>query len=74
MEWLHRICDIPSNPNGLCALSPNDNNPYLAYPQSSITGNLQIYDTIQLVSRIDHLKFARLLYIHVRISYRDRQS
>jgi autophagy-related protein 18 len=52
MKVLHTIRDVPPNPDGLCALSITDNNPYLAYPGSSITGEIQIFDTINLVSKI----------------------
>ena len=55
MKVLHTIRDVPSNPDGLCALSSNDTCPYLAYPGSSITGEIQIFDTINLVSRRHNL-------------------
>ncbi|CAF3569281.1 unnamed protein product [Rotaria sordida] len=48
MKVLHSIRDIPSNRDGLCTLSSNDENPYLAYPGSTITGEVQIFDTINL--------------------------
>ncbi|CAF3398811.1 unnamed protein product [Rotaria sp. Silwood1] len=48
MKVLHTIRDIPSNRDGLCALSSNDENPYLAYPGSTITGEVQIFDTNNL--------------------------
>jgi autophagy-related protein 18 len=50
MKVLHTIRDVPSNRDGLCALSTNDNAPYLAYPGSSITGEIQIFDVTNLVS------------------------
>jgi autophagy-related protein 18 len=56
MKVLHTIRDVPSNIDGLCALSSNDNSPYLAYPGSSITGEIQMFDTTNLVSRIFYLK------------------
>ncbi|CAF0976926.1 unnamed protein product [Adineta steineri] len=48
MKVLHTIRDVPTNSDGLCALSSNDSNPYLAYPGSSITGEIQIFDTVNL--------------------------
>ncbi len=51
MKVIHIIRDIPSNPDGLCALSSNDNSSFLAYPGSAITGEIQIFDTINLVSK-----------------------
>ncbi|CAF2550436.1 unnamed protein product [Rotaria sp. Silwood2] len=48
MKVLHTIRDIPSNRDGLCALSSNDENPYLAYPGSTIIGEVQIFDTTNL--------------------------
>ncbi|CAF1116064.1 unnamed protein product, partial [Didymodactylos carnosus] len=37
MKVLHTIRDVPSNREGLCALSSNSENSYLAYPGSSIS-------------------------------------
>ena len=51
LRVLHTIDYIPSNPSGLIAVSPNKENPYLAYPASSTTGDIQIYHTIKLVSQ-----------------------
>ncbi|CAF5176724.1 unnamed protein product, partial [Rotaria magnacalcarata] len=48
MKLLHTIRDIPSNRDGLCALSISDENPYLAYPGSTTTGQIQIFDTVNL--------------------------
>ncbi|CAF3342338.1 unnamed protein product [Rotaria socialis] len=48
MKLLHTIRDIPSNRDGLCALSSNDGNFNLAYPGSTITGEIQLFDTISL--------------------------
>jgi autophagy-related protein 18 len=50
LKVLHTIRELPSNNDGLCALSPNNDNPYLAYPGSAITGEIQIFDTNNLVS------------------------
>lgn len=35
---------------GLCALSINNDNCYLAYPGSATIGEVQVFDTINLVS------------------------
>jgi len=48
MKVLHTIRDVPSNREGLCALSSNNDNSYLAYPGSSITGEVQVFDTLNL--------------------------
>ncbi|CAF3298561.1 unnamed protein product [Rotaria socialis] len=48
MKVLHTIRDVPSNREGLCALSSNSDNSYLAYPGSSITGEVQVFDTLNL--------------------------
>ncbi|CAF1365185.1 unnamed protein product [Didymodactylos carnosus] len=50
MKVLHTIRDVPSNREGLCALSSNSENSYLAYPGSSISGEVQIFDTLNLKS------------------------
>jgi autophagy-related protein 18 len=49
MKVIHTIRDIPSNPRGLCALSTDNEKSYLAYPGSSQVGEVQIFDTINLV-------------------------
>ena len=38
MKILHTIRETPPNPRGLCALSINSDNCFLAYPGSNITG------------------------------------
>jgi len=48
MKVLHTIRDTPPNPNGLCALSDNSDNCYLAYPGSSQIGEVQIFDGVNL--------------------------
>jgi autophagy-related protein 18 len=50
MRVIHTIRDIPANPKGLCALSIDNEKSYLAYPGSSQVGEVQIFDTINLVS------------------------
>lgn len=53
MRVIHTIRDIPSNPKGLCALSIDNEKSYLAYPGSSQVGEVQIFDTINLVHYIN---------------------
>uniref|UniRef100_H2XJI2 Uncharacterized protein n=2 Tax=Ciona intestinalis TaxID=7719 RepID=H2XJI2_CIOIN len=55
MKVLHTIRDTPSNPKGLCCLSVNNDNSFLVYPGSSITGEVQIFDvtTLNAVSTIN---------------------
>jgi autophagy-related protein 18 len=68
MKVLHTIRDVPSNREGLCALSSNSDNSYLAYPGSSITGEVQVFDTLNLVCRkyiLFHL-LTYFLYIETR--------
>lgn len=49
MKLLHSILNVPENISGLCTLSLNS---HLAYPISSTTGELQIFDAGNLISRI----------------------
>lgn len=44
--WPHAVCSLP----GLCALSINHSNSYLAYPGSQSTGEIVLYDGNSLVS------------------------
>ncbi|KAM6175758.1 WD repeat domain phosphoinositide-interacting protein 1 isoform 2-T2 [Erethizon dorsatum] len=44
MKLLKTLLDIPANPTGLCALSINHSNSYLAYPGSLTTGEIVLYD------------------------------
>ena len=53
MKVLHTIRDTPPNPQGLCALSPNNDFCYLAYPGSSTIGEVQIFDAYNLVILLD---------------------
>ena len=48
MKVVHTIRDTPSNSNGLCALSSSSDNCYLAYPGSVTSGEVQIFDAINL--------------------------
>lgn len=50
MKVVHTIRDTPPNPLGLCALTINSSQSYVAYPGSSTIGELQIFDAINLVS------------------------
>lgn len=52
MKLLHTIRDIPRNVNGLCALSPNSDNCYLAYPANQATGEVHIFDALNLQNKI----------------------
>ncbi|KAK4036417.1 WD repeat domain phosphoinositide-interacting protein 2 isoform X1 [Daphnia magna] len=51
MKVLHTIRDTPPNPQGLCALSPNNDHCYLAYPGSSSIGEVQIFDAYNLQAK-----------------------
>lgn len=53
MKVLHTIRDTPPNPSGLCALSTNSDNCFLAYPGHSSVGELQIFDAMNLVILIN---------------------
>lgn len=48
MKVVHTIRDTPINSNGLCALAADSDNCFLAYPGSSQTGELQIFDAVNL--------------------------
>lgn len=48
MKVLHTIRDTPPNPRGLCALSVNNDNCFLAYPGSNQIGEIQIFDCVNL--------------------------
>merc|ERR1712106_1094607 len=52
MKVIHTIRDTPPNPSGLISLSCDNTHCYLAYPGHSHTGELQIFDTINLSSRV----------------------
>jgi len=52
MKVIHTIRDTPPNPSGLIALSTDSTLCYLAYPGHSHTGELQIFDCINLASRV----------------------
>ncbi|KAJ7984788.1 hypothetical protein DPEC_G00358410 [Dallia pectoralis] len=48
MKLLKTLLNTPHNPSGLCALSVNHGNSYLAYPGSQTIGEIIIYDAINL--------------------------
>lgn len=53
--FLHKSWNLPLSNSvsasllGLCALSINNDNCYLAYPGSATIGEVQVFDTINLV-------------------------
>uniref|UniRef100_A0A8C4ZQ24 WD repeat domain, phosphoinositide interacting 1 n=1 Tax=Gadus morhua TaxID=8049 RepID=A0A8C4ZQ24_GADMO len=48
MKLLKTLLNTPSNPTGLCALSVNHGNSYLAYPGSATHGEIIVYDANNL--------------------------
>ncbi|KAL6095250.1 wipi1 [Pungitius sinensis] len=48
MKLLKTLLNTPSNPTGLCALSVNHSNSYLAYPGSATIGEVTVYDANNL--------------------------
>ncbi|XP_056100681.1 WD repeat domain phosphoinositide-interacting protein 1 isoform X2 [Rhinichthys klamathensis goyatoka] len=44
MKLLKSVLNTPPNPKGLCALSVNHSNSYLAYPGSFTAGEITLYD------------------------------
>lgn len=48
MELIHTIQDTPANPEGICALSNDSHQCYLAYPASNTMGEVQIFDVFNL--------------------------
>ncbi|RVE59424.1 hypothetical protein OJAV_G00188340 [Oryzias javanicus] len=48
MKLLKTLLNTPVNPSGLCALSVNQTNSYLAYPGSATMGEITIYDANNL--------------------------
>nr|CAD2161206.1 unnamed protein product [Meloidogyne enterolobii] len=50
MRILHMIKDTPSNPQGIVDLSIDDNNCFLAFPASSSTGHVHIFDAENLIT------------------------
>lgn len=52
MKMIHIIRETPPNPLGLCTLSSNSENGFLAYPGHNTAGEVQIFDTDSLVNKI----------------------
>lgn len=52
MKVLHTIRETPPNPKGLCALSINSDNCFLAYPGSNTTGEVQLFDAFNLQAKL----------------------
>ncbi|XP_029997445.1 WD repeat domain phosphoinositide-interacting protein 1-like isoform X2 [Sphaeramia orbicularis] len=50
MELLQTLLNTPPNPSGLCALSVNHSNSYLAYPGSATIGEIVVYDANNLTT------------------------
>ncbi|KAJ8254502.1 hypothetical protein COCON_G00211140 [Conger conger] len=48
MKLLKTLLSTPPNPSGLCALSINHSNSYLAYPGSATIGEIIVYDANNL--------------------------
>ncbi|XP_048026702.1 WD repeat domain phosphoinositide-interacting protein 1 isoform X2 [Megalobrama amblycephala] len=48
MKLLKSLLNTPPNPTGLCALSVNLSNSYLAYPGSVTAGEITLYDAVNL--------------------------
>lgn len=48
MKVVHTIRDTPPNLTGLCALASDSDRCYLAYPGSARTGEVQIFDAVNL--------------------------
>ncbi|KAA8581752.1 hypothetical protein FQN60_003333 [Etheostoma spectabile] len=48
MKLLKTLLNTPINPTGLCALSVNHSNSYLAYPGSATIGEITVYDANNL--------------------------
>ncbi|CAG0888287.1 unnamed protein product [Cyprideis torosa] len=51
MSNIHIIKDTPPNPRGICALSANQENCFLAYPGASHIGEVQIFDALHLQAK-----------------------
>lgn len=48
MKLLKSLLNTPPNPKGLCALSVNHSNSFLAYPGSFTAGGITLYDAVNL--------------------------
>jgi autophagy-related protein 18 len=52
MKIVHTIRDTPLNQRGILALSVSEENSFLAYPGSSTTGQVQVFDAFNLQAKI----------------------
>jgi len=52
MKLVHTIRDTPLNEQGIMALTVNEDNSWLAYPGSSNTGQVQVFDAFNLQAKI----------------------
>uniref|UniRef100_A0A4W6D431 WD repeat domain, phosphoinositide interacting 1 n=1 Tax=Lates calcarifer TaxID=8187 RepID=A0A4W6D431_LATCA len=68
MKLLKTLLNTPSNPSGLCALSVNHSNSYLAYPGSATIGEIIVYDANNLVSYYE-LLVALLQFVNIATCY-----
>uniref|UniRef100_A0A671PZB1 Uncharacterized protein n=1 Tax=Sinocyclocheilus anshuiensis TaxID=1608454 RepID=A0A671PZB1_9TELE len=50
IKLLKSLLNTPPNPKGLCALSVNRSSSYLAHPGSFTTGEITLYDALNLLS------------------------
>uniref|UniRef100_A0A3P9J5L0 WD repeat domain, phosphoinositide interacting 1 n=1 Tax=Oryzias latipes TaxID=8090 RepID=A0A3P9J5L0_ORYLA len=58
MKLIQTLLNVPPNPSGLCALSINTSNSFLAYPGSATTGEIVVYgantlSTVTVISAHD---------------------
>ncbi|XP_024147123.1 WD repeat domain phosphoinositide-interacting protein 1 isoform X1 [Oryzias melastigma] len=58
MKLIQTLVNMPPNPSGLCALSINNSNSFLAYPGSATTGEIVVYgantlSTVAVISAHD---------------------
>ncbi|XP_078807189.1 WD repeat domain phosphoinositide-interacting protein 1 isoform X6 [Oryzias latipes] len=58
MKLIQTLLNVPPNPSGLCALSINNSNSFLAYPGSATTGEIVVYgantlSTVTVISAHD---------------------
>ncbi|CAB1313161.1 unnamed protein product [Coregonus sp. 'balchen'] len=77
MKLLKTLLNTPHNPSGLCALSVNHGNSYLAYPGSQTIGEIIVYDANNLstVTRIPaHDKGQRLFEFRRGMKSREGES
>jgi len=70
MKVLHTIRDTPPNPTGICCLSANNDNCYLAYPGSNQSGGVEIFDTVNLVCYL-HSLFVYFSFSEFSVSFME---